>query len=149
MCLEESRYLTAYRGSFRGALRWEQLDRLWAALRRCAGAGWYIYAVGEKPPSEPVSADRVAAFIGDIDSLLRREHAEEYCGIVYADDFANPTFIKIFDPHHLGKVCGFSERPPLPGWVLSRLPPVDLPSAFPPGGVRLRWWQRFFPESAA
>jgi len=51
--------------------------------------------------------------------------------------------VKIYDPHNLGVTCGYSDNPPLPGWVLSRLAPVDLEAARQPAGRR-RWWQRLF-----
>ena len=83
-------------------------------------------------------------FITEIDALLRREHDEDYCGIVYADDPSAPGMIKIYDPNNLGKVCGYSANPPLPGWVLSRLPPADLQAAQVQPAGRRRWWQRLF-----
>ena len=139
-------YLRAFKGSFAGVLRWPQLDALWEALRRRADAGWYIYAVGETPPDTPVDAAKLNAFIDEIDPLLREEHGEDYCGIVYADDLQTPSFIKIFDPDNLGVSCGFSEAPPLPGWILSLIPPSDLQAALPPPGKRRRWWQRLFAD---
>jgi hypothetical protein len=79
-----------------------------------------------------------------MDQLLRADHQEDYCGIVYADDLASPSFIKVYDPHNLGVVCGFSDDPPLPGWVLSKLRPCDLPAARQPTDARRGWWQRLF-----
>ncbi len=137
-------FLQAFRGSFAGVLRWPQLDTLWEALRRRGDAGWYLYAVGETPPDSPVDAARLDTFLREIDALLRSEHDEDYCGIVYVDDIDKPTFVKIFDPNNLGVSCGFSEAPPLPGWTLSLIPPCDLPAALPPAGNRRRWWQRLF-----
>ncbi|MDJ0873574.1 MAG: hypothetical protein QNJ87_17615, partial [Gammaproteobacteria bacterium] len=63
-------------------------------------------------------------------------------GIVYADDLEKPSFVKIYDPNNLGMVCGYSEQPPLPGWVMSKLRPADLQTAMPPPGNRRRWWAR-------
>lgn len=134
----------AFRGRFENVLRWEQLDALWEVLRADAGNGWYVYAVGEEPPVQPVNSVVLQTFLTEIDGLLRREHAEDYCGIVYADSFSAPRLVKIFDPHNLGVSCGFSDHPPLPGWVLSKLPPVDLESPAPVPGNRRRWWQRLF-----
>jgi hypothetical protein len=134
----------AFRGRFENVLRWEQLDALWEVLRADAGNGWYIYAVGEQPPLQPVTAETLQTFLTEIAGLLRREHAEDYCGIVYADSLVAPRLVKIFDPHNLGVSCGFSDHPPLPGWVLSKLPPVDLEAPAPLPGNRRRWWQRLF-----
>ncbi|HYQ72454.1 MAG TPA: hypothetical protein VET88_11080 [Gammaproteobacteria bacterium] len=125
-------------------LRWEQLDALWEVLARDAGGGWYIYAVGEPPPVRPASSAVLQRFLTEIGELLRREHDEPYCGIVYTDSMTAPAFVKIFDPNNLGVSCGYSDDPPLPGWILSKLPPVDLeaPSLLP--GNRRRWWRRLF-----
>ncbi len=137
-------FLAAFRGRFVSALRWHDLDRLWAALRAGPLEGWYIYAVGEAPPGEPAAPEDLEAFLQEVDRLLRAEHEEDYCGIVYADDPGAPSFVKIYDPNNLGMVCGSGDTPTLPGWVLSRLPPVDLEAAMPPPGNRRRWWQRIF-----
>ncbi len=135
-------FVAAFRGTFYGVLRWPQLDALWQRLRQNA-EGWYVYAVGEPPPVAVSSADDLRIFLDEVDRLLRKEHDEDYCGIVYTDSFEQPSFVKIFDPHNLGVSCGFSDNPPLPGWILSRLPPVAL-DALPQTGSRRRWWQRLF-----
>ena len=139
---DDNGFLRAFRGRFHNLLRWEQLERLWGVLRNDAQAGWYIYAVGEPPPREPASDELFTTFLTEIDQLLRREHPEDYCGIVYADSLDEPAFVKIFDPNNLGVSCGFSDNPPLPGWILSRLPPADLQADMPLPGGRRRWWQR-------
>ncbi|WP_177420551.1 hypothetical protein [endosymbiont of Lamellibrachia barhami] len=141
---EENDYLRAFRGSFTSALRWHHLDSLWEVLRMDAGGGWYIYAVGEQPPSGVVDADGFNHFISEIDELLRKEHDEDYCGIVYADDLTAPSFVKIYDPNNLGVSCGYSDNPPLPGWVMSKTQPVDLPSTQVLPGNRKRWWRNLF-----
>ncbi len=138
-----SDYLSAFRGSFTSALRWHHLDALWERLRSDP-TGWYLYAIGQPPPSEPASAEAFEAFIVEIDKLLRTDHDEDYCGIVYADDLQHPAFVKIYDPHNLGVSCGFSDNPPLPGWVLSKIPPVEVKSHHPLPNNRKRWWQRLF-----
>jgi len=137
-------FRTAFRGTFSGVLRWEQLDDLWQRIRADAGGGWYIYAVGEAPPVETSTGEAVLHFIDEVDVLLRREHGEDYCGIVYVDDRQAPAFVKIFDPNNLGVSCGYSDNPPLPGWILSRLRPADLQAPVPLPGNRRRWWQRLF-----
>jgi hypothetical protein len=90
------------------------------------------------------SAESFERFISEADELLRRDHDEDYCGVVYVDDPASPTFVKIYDPNYLGSSCGSSGLRVLPGWTLSLVPPVDLPHALPQTGSRKRWWQRFF-----
>lgn len=134
-------FLSAFNGGFSGVLRWPQFDVLWQNLAQDAAGGWYIYAVGEAPPQAPAMAEAMRRFLNESSALLRREHAEDYCGIVYADSLTSPTFVKIYDPHNLGAVCGTSGAPILPGWVLSKLPPVDL-SAIRAPASRQRWWQR-------
>jgi len=140
----EPAYLRAFRGSFTDALRWHQLDALWERVRARSGNDWYLYAVGEEPPDEPADAARVETFLTEIDKLLRKEHQEDYCGIVYADDLQAPGFIKIYDPNNLGVSCGYSDDPPLPGWVMSQIPPIDLPAAQSLAKIRRRWWQQLF-----
>lgn len=137
-------FLSAFRGRFHGVLRWEQLDTLWEKIRIDSGSHWYIYAVGQTPPSSPSDGPQLKKFIAEIDQLIRKEHDEDYCGIVYTDSFDAPAFVKIFDPNNLGVTCGYSDNPPLPGWILSKLCPVDLPSAMPVPANRRRWWQRLF-----
>jgi len=139
----EQSFLDAFRGSFTSLMRWPQLDEFWSGLRSQVDDGWYIYAIGEEPPQHPSTQRDVLKFINEIDALLRHEHDEDYCGIVYTDDQTTPGFIKIFDPHNLGVTCGFSEKPPLPGWILSRIQPVDLEPALYPKNRR-HWWQKIF-----
>lgn len=141
-------FLVAFRGSFTSALRWHHLDALWATLRKAAGDGWYLYAVGEAPPETISTAEQVETFLTEIDELLRAEHDEDYCGIVYADDLRQPGFIKIFDPNNLGVSCGYSDNPPLPGWVMSKIRPSDLAAARAQSGNRRRWWRRLFTARA-
>ena len=137
-------FVAAFRGSFTSALRWHHLDALWQTLKDQPGDEWHIYAVGHPPPEEVSSREQLLRFIDEIDALLRREHEEDYCGIVYADDLTAPALIKIYDPHNLGVSCGFSDNPPLPGWVLSKLKPCDLEETRPLPNSRKRWWQRIF-----
>ncbi len=141
---EQTDFRSVFKGTFAGIMRWEQLDQLWQRVRDDAAGAWYLYAVGEEPPSEIMSESEVVHFIEQVDELLRKEHEEDYCGIVYVDDASAPGFVKIFDPNNLGVSCGYSDNPPLPGWILSKLPPVDLQAPVPQPGNRRRWWQRLF-----
>jgi hypothetical protein len=140
----EQNYIQSFRGNFTSMMRWHHLDEFWSTLRGQAANGWYIYAVGEMPPEEIASEEHLLKFIDEIDALLHKEHDEDYCGIVYADNKEVPAFIKIFDPNNLGVSCGFSDNPPLPGWILSREKPVELESALNPPNNRRRWWQKIF-----
>jgi hypothetical protein len=143
MSIEEV-YLSAFRGNFTSTMRWHDLDAFWQVLKAHADDQWYIYAVGEAPPDNKATKQHFLNFIDKIDELLRNEHEEEYCGIVYVDNKEAPEFVKIFDPNNLGVTCGFSENPPLPGWILSRIQPVELEAALNPPKNRQRWWQQLF-----
>jgi hypothetical protein len=140
-------FIAAFYGRFSGLLRWEDLDRVWKTLREHAGEGWFLYTVGEAPPQAPSDADAVCAFIDKIDGQLREGHREDYCGIVYVDDAEAPRFVKVFDPSNLGVVCGFSEAPPLPGWILSLQRPVDLVQALERERQPRRGWRRWLMPS--
>jgi len=137
-----SDFQALYSGRLWSVMSWEQLDAFWQRID--PGAGWYLYAVGEPPPPAPAGPDEVRTFVTKIDALLRQEHRHDYCGIVYADQIDAPGFVKIFDPNNLGVSCGFSDNPPLPGWILSRVPPEDLQPATPLPEGRKRWWRALF-----
>lgn len=136
-------FMQAFRGSFYGLRSWQDLADFWQVLNTQA-EDWYVYAIGEAPPQHVLTAKQLQHFITEIDVLLHREHDEEYCGIVYVDSKTAPTYIKIYDPNNLGVVCGFSDNPPLPGWILSRIPPVDLQAAIQVTQSRRRWWSRLW-----
>ncbi|MDQ1362452.1 MAG: hypothetical protein QG652_312 [Pseudomonadota bacterium] len=137
-------YVAAFRGRFSSLLRWDDLTVFWNTLRSQADDSWYIYHVGDEVPVSTTGKDQLLKFITEMDALLRAEHDEDYCAIVYADDHQHPAFIKIFDPHNLGVSCGYSENPPLPGWVMSKMPPINLENALRPSNNRRRWWQKIF-----
>lgn len=129
-----------YSGRLWSVMGWDQLTNLWRRVD--PAAGWYLYAVGVSPaPTFASDAAAVGAFIERIDALLRAEHHESYCGIVYADDIDKPLLISIFDPNHLGSSCGSSKNPPLPGWIMSRVPPDEIAAVRPAAEGRKRWWQ--------
>lgn len=132
-------FLDAYRGTFHGVLRWPQFERLWEMLQRMAGLGWYLYRPGEQPPDAPLAATELHAALEGIRTEVQRIHREDYCGIVYADNLEQPTLVKVFHPRNLGSSCGFSETPPLPGWVLSLLPPADLTLGREAPSIWPRW----------
>jgi len=139
----DSEFYTQYRGRLSGILRWPQLDEFWQALRSKADARWYIYTIGEPVPQQPCSGAEVLNFITELDARLRQEHDERFCGLVYTDSRTDPGFIKIYDPNNLGVVCGFSDNPPLPGWVLSLVPPELLAKDLFAKPARRRWWRLF------
>ena len=140
----ESDFYSRYRGGFVGLLRWPQLDNFWQVLRSRQDENWYIYAIGEALPEQPVTSEQLDTFVSEIDILLRKEHQEDYCGVVYVDDKTEPTFIKIYDPNNLGVVCGFSDNPPLPGWIITLIKPELLDENTFLTQSRKRWWRRLF-----
>ncbi len=137
-----------YNGLLYSVMRWDQLTAFWQKVD--AEAGWYLYAVGQDVPVEPSAADKVQRFMHELDELLRREHHEDYCAIVYADNLDAPNFIKIYDPNHLGSSCGSSATKSsiLPGWLMSRTPPRKLEMHGVVTGQRKRWWQSFLASPA-
>ena len=139
-----STFMSQYHGPLTGLLRWPQLDQLRTALGSSNDGGWYVYYVGEEVPSAAISISQFSHFIDEITQLLRRDHQEEFLGIVYADNLEQPSFVKIYDPNNLGSSCGSSGLRVLPGWTLSRSPPVDLEIEIPNPGGRRRWWQALF-----
>ena len=130
----------ALNGVLYSLMRWEQLAEFWTKVD--PQANWFLYALGEAIPPEAADAAHVTQFIAKIDALLRQEHQEDYCGIVYADNLEHPTFIKIYDPNHLGSSCGSSKTPTLPGWIMSQIAPAALVAPAVPQG-RQRWWKNF------
>jgi hypothetical protein len=137
-------FYVAFRGSFTSILSWAQLDDFWRTLRANAAAGWYVYALGEAPPQQALTREQVIRFINAIDVLLHEDHYEDYCGIVYTDSKTKPSFIKIFDPFHLGSSCGGSGEPAIPGWIMSLTPPLVLETARPLPENRRRWWRQLW-----
>jgi len=132
-----------YRGRFGSILRWHQLDELWDVVK-AQPEGWYIYLIGDTLPTQHASAEELKNFITEVDTLLRQEHEERYCGIVYADNTTQPQMIKIFDPNNLGSSCGSSGKVIPPRWLLSRILPETIEDDAPMPMNRKRWWQRLF-----
>ncbi|HEY9147488.1 MAG TPA: hypothetical protein VIQ22_00650, partial [Gammaproteobacteria bacterium] len=112
-----NRFITQFNAPLRGLMRWPQWEELQDTLNRKNDGQWYVYYVGEEVPSLPLSVEAFQRFLMELDTLLRRDHQEDYLGIVYADDPAQPGFIKIYDPNNLGAACGSSGHRVLPGWT--------------------------------
>ncbi|MEQ1593298.1 MAG: hypothetical protein ABL892_13055 [Thiobacillaceae bacterium] len=130
-------------GSLYGVLQWAQWETLCGQLRD-SRQSWYFYAVGCGVPDAPLAGAELDKALTEMDALLRREHEETYLGIVYVDDLANPTLVKIYDPNHLGSSCGSCGYTIPPGWVLSLQAPQPIFSDIPLPGNRRRWWQNLF-----
>lgn len=133
---------SAFYGTFYSLMSWKQLTEFWSRVD--PGAGWHLYAIGEPVPLTPASGEAVSHFVREIDDLLRRDHQEDYCAIVYADNLDHPTLIKIYDPNNLGVSCGSSKNPPLPGWVMSIMQPTEMRPKGMVSAGRKRWWEALF-----
>ena len=125
-------YIIANKGSFKGIRHWHEFDEFWQYLETLNDGQWFIYDTHETPPSSPTSNEDFLVFLKRIHRLLHEQHQEDYCGIVYVDQINKPEYIKIYDPANLGVTCGYSDNPPLPGWILSRIMPCDLNPESPP-----------------
>jgi hypothetical protein len=136
-------FLNRMNGPFRGMLHWAELDALWGRVR-ANPEGWYASMIGIEPAQQTMATSELDAFIIEVDSLLRREHEYDYCGIVFADDPGQPSFIKIHDPNNLGSACGSSGSRIPPRWVLCRIPPAMIVDEAPLPNSRRRWWQKLF-----
>lgn len=127
-------------GTLYGLMRWTDWDALQTRLLAEAGNRWFAYAVGTDMPAVPVPPAALQVLLEEIDGLLRRDHDEDYLGIVYVDDLDTPSLIKIYDPNNLGSACGSIGYKVPPGWVLSLDPPSDISAFTPLPGNRRRWW---------
>lgn len=128
-------------GKFTSILKWEALDNFWQAIRD-SDAPWFIYDTSQQPPSSPVDNNELTSFLRHADILLRERHGHDYCGIVYADNIEQPEFVKIYNPDNLGVVCGFSDNPPLPKWILSHMQPSSLAQA----DKAPAFWRKWLPD---
>ena len=127
-------------GPLYGLISWEKWDELRGRLLK-GGQAWYVYAVGHGVPEAPFRGEALSHALDEIHAVLKREHEEDYLGIVYADDLEDPCLVKVYDPNNLGSTCGSSGRVIPPGWVLSTLPPEPIASDMPLPNNRRRWWQ--------
>jgi len=136
----ENDFQARLKGRFQGMLHWQQLDALWARVKQ---GEWYVYQLGEAVPDTPLCGEQLVQRIDALDKLLREEHREKYCGIVYADDAEAPTLVKVYDPSHMGSSCSNGAAPSPPGWILSVTPPQAIELHAPVPNNRRRWWQLF------
>jgi len=126
-----SDYFDKFQGRFIGIMQWDDCHALLQKLINQPN-GWYLYDTLEVAPDKTINVDDFINQINTIKDILTSEHQERYCGIVYANDLDNPTFVKIFHPNNLGKSCGSSEHPPIPQWLLSKTKPKDVVEKFGP-----------------
>lgn len=132
------------KGPLYGVMSWDQWDTLQTTMINTRQGGWYVYYVGEAVPTYKQTDDSFDHIVKEIDQLLRRDHDEAYLGIVYTDHFDTPTLVKIYDPNNLGASCGSSGIFVPPGWVISKMPPVEIQSPIRIPQGRKRWWNNLF-----
>lgn len=137
-------YLTQFQGRFIGVMQWKDCDALFSTLISTPANDWYLYDTQKSVPENTLTAEDLVIKLAAIQNTLKTEHQERYCGIVYADDLRNPTFVKIFNPNNLGKSCGSSENPPIPQWLLSKTKPEDVVEKFGPPSVKRGFVSKFF-----
>ncbi|MDD5404996.1 MAG: hypothetical protein PHZ14_10730 [Sulfuricella sp.] len=94
----ENNFTVRMNGEFHGILRWTQLDGSLEASEGRTG-GLVRQPRWRGRPHAPLDADARKHFVEEMDASQRREHEHDYCGVVYADDPAPPSLIKIYDPH--------------------------------------------------
>lgn len=124
-------YLAQFQGRFIGIMQWDDCHALFDTLTANPANDWHFYDTTRTTmPQTVIDANTLVKQLTTIKSILQTEHQERYCGIVYVDDLKNPNFIKIFNPNNLGKICGSSEHPPIPQWLLSKTQPVDIVEKF-------------------
>ena len=124
-------YFQKFKGRFVGIMQLDDCDQLLQTLINLPN-DWFVYDTLQAMPSKCLDADDFVKKVKQINSIVDEEHDERYCGIVYADDIKNPTFVKIFHPKNLGKTCGSSENPPMPQWLISKEEPMDVVAEFGP-----------------
>jgi hypothetical protein len=113
-----------------GIMRWEKWDEMCDQIQN-GNDPWFVYSIGHEVPQQAIQDESLKIALDEIRALLRREHEEDYLGIVYVDDLSTPRLIKIYDPNNLGSTCGSSGRYIPPGWILSTLPPSPVASDIP------------------
>jgi hypothetical protein len=117
-----------YDGWHSGLVQWSDWEALMARVA-AEPSGWFVYDTGGPPPSEEEAAERLPVRLAEIDRYLRHNHRADYCGFVYADARHAPSMIKVYNPRN-ASACGAATAP-LPAYVLSRMPPDELPFAEP------------------
>ena len=137
----DSDYQQQLNGSFTSLLRWPEFDAMWQQLRQSDCDNWYIYNTQDEVPQQTANAEAFKQQLDELASWLKSGHEEDYCGIVYVDNKSEPSFVKIYDPHNLGVVCGISREPIAPAWTLSKAKPCAFKT--PKQKTAGNWWRRW------
>lgn len=123
--LPDTAFWKAFNGKFHGIPTWEGFDRFWD-LFAATGGEWYVFNPEGDAPSAPEPG--LAAVLTEAhDCVTDVRGMRNFCGTVFADDLADPSFVKVFDPWKMGAACGSSGERVMPRWVFSRMAPDALP----------------------
>jgi hypothetical protein len=122
-------YLENFRGRFIGLLRWDDCDELLEILKSDP-SDWYVYDTLTEVPDVVLTAELFLLKLAEMKEILVADHKGKRCGTVFTNDLNKPTFVKIFNPNNLGKVCGGSDSPAIPQWLLSKEKPADIAEAY-------------------
>lgn len=112
-------------------MQWDDCHALFEKLNSDPD-GWYLYDTSKVAPKIVANANEFIDTLNGIKKIIKSEHQERYCGIVYTNDLDKPDFVKIFHPNNLGKVCGSSENPSIPRWLLSKNKPINIETELKP-----------------
>jgi hypothetical protein len=125
--LPDTPFWRAYQGPMAGMVNWARLDAFWPVLQASGGA-WYVTDLESGAlPDAPATSDEFAATLALAQAMYDPVRDRSWCGVVFADDPAAPSFVKLFDPWNMGASCGSSGVRVMPRWVLSRIAPDALP----------------------
>lgn len=128
--LPDTPFWNQFRGKFSGVLKWHDMDTLWAELKSTP-ANWYVYNPVSQAPVTVLGEQDFLDFLNEAVRLINQRRNKPNCGLIYVDDFQQPTYIKIFDPANMGSSCSCSTSIPMPRWIVSKLAPDTLPPSSP------------------
>ena len=124
--LPDTPFWQCYGGRFAGIPTWPGFDAFWATLE-ASGGDWYVFDPAGDAPAAPHGD--FAGALAEALACVEQVRSRSFCGAVFADDLANPGFVKVFDPYRMGGVCGGSNERVLPTWIFSRIAPDPFPLA--------------------
>lgn len=120
-------FIDKFHKRYIGIMQWDDFEGFWQGLKNQT-QDWFLYDTNTPPPRK--ISENIKQTLDNIHKIIKEEHQERYCGLIFTDDLKTPTLVKIFHPNNLGKSCGSSEYPALPRWILSKIPPIDIIKEF-------------------
>ncbi len=121
-------FWNAYRGRFSGILTWPDFDALWEKLANAPG-GWFVFDPEGAAPDAALGDEAFQDVLKEARALVEQRRASEgHCGAVYVDNREAPSFVKVFDPLHMGSSCSIGTAPILPRMIFSHMRPDPLPA---------------------